>query len=191
MLTGKTIGDLSLLTVINDDVKVPVEASGTTYHINFSSIIHRAYGGYSSYVDQPLLGVQTPTIITFESIDIEVSVLLVDNSKLTIVIPGVYEFGISLQLDKDSVNVGSGVFFWVNIDGVPVPGTAGEVRLLNNVSESLPFIPYVFDLLEGQYVEFVFASDDASIYLKYIPEETVPYLRPASPSATLAVKQIG
>lgn len=38
-LTGKTIGDLALLTGITSNTLFPVELSGSTYHMPYSSIL--------------------------------------------------------------------------------------------------------------------------------------------------------
>ena len=38
MITGKTISQLDLLTNITDDTSIPVELSGDTYHVQYSSI---------------------------------------------------------------------------------------------------------------------------------------------------------
>jgi hypothetical protein len=38
MVTGKTIGELTELSSINHTTKIPVEASGDTYHVNYSAI---------------------------------------------------------------------------------------------------------------------------------------------------------
>jgi hypothetical protein len=38
MVTGKTIGELTELTNLTPNTKIPVELSGDTYHINYSSI---------------------------------------------------------------------------------------------------------------------------------------------------------
>jgi hypothetical protein len=73
---------------------------------------------------------------------------------------------------------------------VNVPNSAGEIRLLNNNSELLPFIPYTYELNAGDYIEFVFASSDESVILSYIPPSDAPYVRPSSPSITLDIKQI-
>jgi hypothetical protein len=54
MLTGKTIGQLSYLETPTPDTLIPVELSGSTYHIDFSAI---TAGGlievtYSELVDK-------------------------------------------------------------------------------------------------------------------------------------------
>ena len=38
MITGKTISQLDLLSNITDDTSMPVELSGNTYHVQYSSI---------------------------------------------------------------------------------------------------------------------------------------------------------
>lgn len=190
MLTGKTIGELPLLPNINDEVLVPVESSGTTYHVPFSDIIHRPFASYYDTTTQSLSGANTPTVISFNTVAIESGITLSDLTKITVSIPGVYSVGISMQFDKDSLSSLEPIYIWTRVNGDDVPDSAGEIRLLNNNSEALPFIPYTYELNANDYVEFVFASSDSSVNLSYISSSDSPYVRPGSPSITLDIKQI-
>ena len=192
MLTGKTIGELPLLdyNLINDNTKLPVEASGTTFHALFSDIIHRPFAALSDTTTQSLSGANIPTVITFNSEDIMSGITLVNGSQIVVSRPGVYSAGISMQVDKNSLTSLEPIFVWTRVNGEDVPNSAGEFRILNNNSELLPYIPYTYELNAGDYVEFVFASSDDSVALAYIPETDVPYIRPSSPSITLEIKQI-
>lgn len=58
-LTGKTIGELSLLQFPTNDTLIPVEYIGDTYHIAFSSITYNE-GTYSQFVAEASNGVLTP-----------------------------------------------------------------------------------------------------------------------------------
>ena len=58
-LTGKTIGELSLLQFPTNDTLIPVEYIGDTYHISFSSITYNE-GTYSQFVTEANNGVLTP-----------------------------------------------------------------------------------------------------------------------------------
>jgi len=58
-LTGKTIGELTLLQFPNNKTLLPVELSGDTYHIAFSSITYNE-GTYSQFVAEANNGVLTP-----------------------------------------------------------------------------------------------------------------------------------
>jgi hypothetical protein len=58
-LTGKTIGELSLLQFPTNDTLIPVEYVGDTYHISFSSITY-SEGTYSQFVSDADNGVLTP-----------------------------------------------------------------------------------------------------------------------------------
>ena len=82
MLTGKTIGELPLLPNINDEVLVPVESSGSTYHIPFSDIIHRPFASYIDTTTQSLSGSNTPTVISFNTVVIESGITLTDLTKI-------------------------------------------------------------------------------------------------------------
>jgi len=190
MLTGKTIGELPLLPNINDEVLVPVEYSGSTYHVPFSDIIHRPFASYYDTTTQSLSGANTPTVISFNTVVIESGITLSDSTKITVSIPGVYSVGISMQFDKSSVLSLEPIYIWTRVNGEDVPDSAGEIRLLNNNSEALPFIPYLYELNANDYIEFVFASSDDSVILSYIPLTNSPYVRPGAPSITLEIKQI-
>jgi hypothetical protein len=58
-LTGKTIGELTLLQFPNNETLLPVELSGDTYHIAFSSITYNE-GTYTQFVAEANNGVLTP-----------------------------------------------------------------------------------------------------------------------------------
>lgn len=192
MLTGKTIGELPLLdyNLVNDNVKVPVEASGSTYHIPFSDILHRPFASYLDTTTQSLSGSNIPTVISYNTVVIESGITLTDLTKITVLKPGVYTVGISMQFDKSSSLSLEPIYIWTRVNGEDVPDSAGQIRLLNNNSEALPFIPYTYELNANDYIEFVFASSDDSVNLSYIPSSDTPLLRPASPSITLDIKQI-
>lgn len=191
MLTGKTISELPLLTVLDDNMVGPVELSGVTYHINYSQILSRPNGSWTSNVNQVVSGSNTPTVVTVDYTDIEVGITVVDNSKFTVSQDGTYLFGVSFQLDKASISPGNAtVYFWARIDGVNVNGTTGELVLLNDNNEQLPYIPYALVLTAGQYVEFVFASSDNTVFLKFVDEIFSPYERPSTPSVAITCHTI-
>ena len=58
-LTGKTIGELTLLQFPTNETLLPVELSGDTYHITFSSITYNE-GTYTQFVAEANNGVLTP-----------------------------------------------------------------------------------------------------------------------------------
>lgn len=190
MLTGKTIGELPLLPEVNDEVLVPVEASGSTYHVPFSEVLHRPFASYIDTTTQSLSGSNIPTVMSYNTVVIESGITLTDLTKITVLRPGVYTVGISMQFDKSSLLSLEPIFIWTRVNGVDVPDSAGQIRLLNNNSEALPFIPYTYELNANDYIEFVFASSDDSVNLSYIPSSDTPYIRPSVPSIILDIKQI-
>ena len=58
-LTGKTIGELTYLQFPTNETLLPVELSGDTYHITFSSITYNE-GTYAQFVAEANNGVLTP-----------------------------------------------------------------------------------------------------------------------------------
>jgi len=195
MLTGKTISELPLLSTPNPNMVAPVELSGVTYHINYSQILAKPNASYTSTVNQPVSGstvdLDLPQVVYVDTIESQVGFELVDNSKFTALQDGTYLFGVSFQLDKNTSSPANAtVYFWTRVDGVDVERSAGELVLLNNNNEQLPFIPYSYVLTAGQYVEFVFDSDDRTVYLKYVGPVTSPHNRPSTPSVAITISTI-
>jgi hypothetical protein len=129
--------------------------------------------------------------VLVDTIESQIGFDLVDNSKFTALVDGTYLFGVSFQLDKATLSPANATaYFWTRVDGVNVERSAGEIVLLNNNNEQLPFIPYSYVLNAGQYVEFVFASSDDTVYLKYVGDVTSPYNRPSTPSVAITINTI-
>ena len=191
MLTGKTISELPLLDILHPDMVAPVELSGVTYHINYSQILTKPNASYTSTADQVVSSSNTPTIVLVDTIENQLGFELVDNSKFTALMDGTYLFGVSFQLDKNTLSPANAtVYFWARVDGIDIERSAGEIVLLNNNNEQLPFIPYSYFLTAGQYVEFVFASSDNTVYLKYVGSIVSPYDRPQTPSVAITISTI-
>jgi hypothetical protein len=191
MLTGKTISELPLLSTPNPNMVAPVELSGVTYHINYSQILSKPNASYTSTISQTVSGSNTPTVILVDTIEGQVGFDLVDNSKFTALQDGTYLFGVSFQLDKNTLSPANAtVYFWTRVDGVDADRTTGELVLLNNNNEQLPFIPYSYVLTAGQYVEFVFASSDDTVFIKSVPSITSPYNRPVTPGVAITISTI-
>lgn len=191
MLTGKTISELPLLSAITDGTKIPVELSGVTYHIEYVAIAHKANAAYYNTDTQIVSGASTPSVVLLNTIDSETNVSLVDNSKITIELDGTYQLAASYQLGKATLIASPAtIAFWIRVDGVDVPDSAGEIVLVNNSDKTLPYISYNLDLVAGQYIELVFASEDDTAQLFSLPVSTSPYNRPAIPSTAVSIIQL-
>lgn len=191
MLTGKTISELPLLSVVTDDMKIPVELSGITYHIDYLQIAHKANAAYYNTDTQTVSGSNVPSVVLLNTVDSETDITLVDNSKIVVGLDGTYQIAASYQVGKATlIATPATIAFWIRVDGVDIPQSAGEIVLVNNSDKTLPYIGYNLSLLAGQYIELVFLSADDTAKLFSLPEVTTPYVMPAIPSTAVTIIQL-
>jgi hypothetical protein len=108
-------------------------------------------------------------------------------SRLVVATAGVYVMNYSIQFTKSGGNA-SFVTIWLRIDGVNVPRSASKIVISGNNGETFPFCEYLLPLTAGQYIEFVFASSDATVTANaFTATSTVP----AVPSIIANVYRVG
>jgi hypothetical protein len=136
-------------------------------------------------------GTNTPSVVLFNTIKNESNIVLSGNSKIYVELDGTYQLSASYQIGKATIAGGAAtITFWVRVDGVNVPDSAGEVVLVNNTDKVLINIPYYFELVAGQYIELVFASADDTAKVFAVPASTSPYTRPLIPSTFVTINQL-
>lgn len=120
---------------------------------------------YGQFVDTTTqtAAANTPKAITYNTTEVSAGVYIGSpTSRIYVDTESIYNFLFSIQIDKTSGGVG---IFWVwpRINGVDVPNSNSQVRIQGNDAEQLVTVGYFFDLKAGDYVEIMFAVDDASV----------------------------
>jgi hypothetical protein len=147
------------------------------------------YGSFSSDQTQPVTAANTPTDITYNSVEIS-NGITISGSQIEVQHTGIYEIGYSAQVDKNSGG-NDEVKIWAKINGFDEPRTTSYIELIGSNAEYLPFVSYIFNLTAGDYVEFAFASADSTVRLVAKAATTTPYASPAAPSVIVVAKQVG
>jgi len=134
------------------------------------------------------------TPFTFNTADVTDGVTLVDNSKLTVPIAGVYNFQWSGQFQNVENDI-EDVTVWLRIDGVDVPGSAGIISLAARKSATIfarTIIGwnYFLSLTAGQFVQIVWLPSIATITVPAYPASITP-AHPATASVIVTVNQVG
>jgi hypothetical protein len=155
------------------------------------------WGEFSSDQDQTA-PVNTPTEITFNKSDpTGDGVRVVNNSRLTVDIPGVYVFEVNLQLSNSDTQIHD-AHFWLRKNN---SGSAGDVPLTTtavSVIENHGGVPgnnnllldHTLTLAKDDYIELIWATSDALVTLKAGAAITSPYTRPTRPSVVCNVFQV-
>lgn len=134
------------------------------------------------------------TAFTFNTADVTDGVTLVSGSRLTVPIAGVYNFQWSGQF-QNVENTIENVHVWLRIDGVDVPGSAGDISIAARksatiFSRTIIGWNYFLSLTAGQYVQIVWIPSVATITCPAYPASTTPAY-PSTASVIVTVNQVG
>ena len=120
------------------------------------------YGSFYDTTTQVATVINTATAITFNTTDLSQGVFLSTTSRVMVDTVGIYDFQISIQLDKTSGGTAE-FYVWFRLNGVDVTESASQMRLQGNNAEIFSSLNYFFDLKSGDYVEIMFSVTDVSV----------------------------
>lgn len=153
------------------------------------------YGSFYSSLDQSD-GVNTPTLLYAENtanadgITMELGASN-KKSRMTFAHAGTYNIQFSAQLhNTGGGGSGNTVNIWFRLDGVDIADSDTKVTVPSNSPYVVAAWNFIVSVTAGQYVEMVFATDNANIIIEHEPAETSPYAHPAIPSLILTAVQV-
>jgi hypothetical protein len=120
------------------------------------------YGSFYDTTTQVATVINTATAITFNTTDLSQGVVLSTTSRVMVDTEGIYDYQISIQLDKTSGGTAE-FYVWFRLNGVDVTDSASQIRLQGNNAEIFSSLNYFFDLKAGDYVEIMFSVTDVSV----------------------------
>ena len=120
------------------------------------------YGSFYDTTTQVATVINTATAITFNTTDLSQGVFLSTTSRVMVDTEGIYDYQISIQLDKTSGGTAE-FYVWFRLNGVDVTDSASQIRLQGNNAEIFSSLNYFFDLKAGDYVEIIFSVTDVSV----------------------------
>lgn len=153
----------------------------------------KLFGSFSLNQTKVVTAANTPTVIPYDTIEASRGITYTNSSQIVIPTKGFYELNWSIQLDKSGGGT-SACDIWLRKNGVDIPRSAGQVVVVAQNGETLPFVNYFLYLEAGDHIQVVFASADATMAATYFPAwstPTNPYTRPAIPAIITTIKYLG
>lgn len=161
--------------------------------------ISNPYGAVSSSVDQEATANNTPTVVTFNTIDASNGITLGGTTKFTVAQDGIYNYQFSIQfVNTDSQAHNTWVWLRKNGEDIPSTGSKYDVPSSHGSSDGylIAVCNFFLELKANDTVELVWASTVVNItstaqkgvYLEGYTAATSPFTVPAIPSvvATLS-----
>ena len=149
----------------------------------------------SDSTDQIATGNDTPTVVKWNTLDSGLGWTLNAPGSATAGYSGVYKITYSLQLVNTDNAIHSAVV-WMKVNNVDVPSSTTEFSIPARKSAGVPsyvcgYSEVTFTINSGDEIELYWATDlagnpttpTAGVYIFADAAQTVPYARPAIPSA--------
>lgn len=149
----------------------------------------------SDSTDQLATASNTPTVVTWNTLDGGNGFTLAAPGSATAGVSGVYKITYSLQFTNTD-NVAHDAAVWLKINNVDVPRSTTIFSIPARKSAGVfsyvcAYSEVVFTLNVGDEVELYWATNQAydnspavaGVYIEHLDAQTVPYARPATPSA--------
>lgn len=147
-------------------------------------VLYMPRGLFYSTTDQTAAVVNTGYPVEFENTYIGngVSIAGANDSRVTVIADGVYNFQVTLQTQHtNSSNVT--IWTWINKNGTDVP-YGGQKQTIKGNGDQAIYWNFSIDLTAGQYIEMYWATDDTALSLD---SEAATAPHPGVPSAIVAV----
>lgn len=166
-------------TKISEALKLILGPSGTQY-------IDSPNGLFFSTQDQTLAAVDTRYDITFNQTYLSNKISVVDSSKITCSVGGIYNFQFSAQA-KSGSSSNKQIYLMINRDGTDLGYTTRQDTLVSNNQHMSTNWNFSIDVQAGSYVKLRWAGDATDITLE-ATAATTPHT--GIPSVVLAVNYV-
>jgi len=147
------------------------------------------YGAFSDVTDQFATVINTGYPMLLGVTDLSNQVTVVSGSRITIANTGIYNIQWSAQFRNPTASEHD-VTIWLRKNGVDVPGSAGVVLVPKKHGSfdghTLPSWNFLLDVVAGDYYEFVWSTQDLSVFISFEPAGNPP---PSTASVVLTVTQ--
>lgn len=144
----------------------------------------------SGTVTQTLAAANTPTVITFNTIEDSESLTFSTPSRVVAQYTAKYNVQYSIQFQNTDTSIHN-ADVWVRVNGVDVARSGSEWAIISSNGGIPGYVVgaanFFVTLNAGDYVELWWASDSTLVSLLAQPAQTTPFTMPAIPAAVLTV----
>lgn len=172
-------------------------SNSITYPHNTFGIVFpptpKLFASFSLNSTKIVTAANTPTVIPYDTIEASRGITYQNTSQIVAPLKGYYELNYSIQLDKSGGGT-SACDIWLRKNGQNIPRSGGQIVVVAQNGETLPFVNYFLELEANDYIEVVFASADATMAATYFAAWTAPpnpYTRPSIPAIITTIKYLG
>jgi hypothetical protein len=146
------------------------------------------YGSFYDTTIQTNLGATYANVFTYDSVDFQNGVSIINNSQITITNNGTYNIQFSAQLDKTDSGTDE-IEIWLSKNGTIIPWSSTTLELDGNNVELVAAWNWLVQASAGDYYQIYWHSNDLNMRILSRSAQVNPP-RPEIPSIILTVTQV-
>jgi hypothetical protein len=191
MNTNKLVGRSTASSGVMEEITVGsgLTLTGGTLNNTATPTPLGYYGAFQDVTNQTAAVINTGYPMKLGVTDLSNQVTVVSGSRITIANTGIYNIQWSGQF-TNPLAAEHDVTVWLRKNGVDVPGSAGVVLVPKKHGSfdghTLPAWNYLIDPIAGDYYEFVWSTENTSVYLSFTGAGSPP---PSAASVIVTVTQ--
>ena len=173
---------------------IPLVQSGANVKATIDDVnaVITNHGYFYSVTDQSTT-VNTATAVLVQQTGFAQNISVVDDSKITIANPGVYNLQFSLQMVNSDSQIHT-ASFWIRLNGSDYPVSNTDIDIPSRHGGNNGKIVAAWSIMgvattAGDYVQLMWSTTNASVTIEHIDPQTSP-TRPATPSAIISIFQV-
>ena len=151
--------------------------------------LNNPYGSFSNRSNQTAAAADTAYVVTLSTTDLANGTSL-SSSKITLKQSGIYNLQFSVQLENADTQEHD-VDIWFRLDGDDLTYTASRYTVPPKHGSvnghTIAVANFFASAVAAQYVELVWATNDALVQIEAYAAQTSPYARPGVPSSVVTV----
>jgi hypothetical protein len=183
----------SASTLVGDEL-VPLVQDGANVKATANDInaIITNHGFFYSMADQ-IVSANTANPVEIEETGFAQNISVVDDTKITIAVPGVYNLQFSLQLANSSSQIHT-ASFWIRLNGQNYANSNTDIDVPSSHGGNPGKIVAAWNIMgistaPNDYVELMWSTNNAAVTIEHIDGQSNP-TRPATPSAIITIQQV-
>lgn len=147
-------------------------------------------GSFYSTAVQSVAVINTPTLITLNSVDSANGVHYLPGNGLHVDHNGLYNVQFSAQLTNQDSQAHD-MAIWLRVNGTDVPWTSSVATVPSTHGGQPGYhviaANFYVEMLQGDYLEFWWASNSLQVQLNSLPPITTPFVNPGSPAIVVTL----
>ena len=149
------------------------------------------YGAFQDNTDQTAAAIDVAYAVAFGTTDEENGVYISNTSRINVRNAGLYDCQFSIQV-KNTTNDSQSIDIWFRKNGTDITASTSRVSVpkTGDGGAMLPQITIMESVAANDYIQIMWAPENAAVTLDFVTNITSPFTAPSTPSVIVTALRV-